>query len=199
MTAFFIYDPRMRKRFEVQLILGAVPIEKLEIPKTREASTAVLKALQWIFVTPEVNEEIFSLLEKSITPKQKKMGRKGMDLWTILVLGVMRLTRKFSYDELHDAANYHSLVRQLIGQPAFDQELKFSLTSLKENIPLLTEDILAQINAIVSRHGTQLAQKKTENNGLKQTATFSRPMYISRLISILPSTPPANVSDARPG
>ena len=122
-----------------------------------------------------------------------------MDLWTILVLGVMRLTRKFSYDELHDAANYHSLVRQLIGQPAFDQELKFSLTSLKENIPLLTEDILAQINAIVSRHGTQLAQKKTENNGLKQTATFSRPMYVSRLISILPSTPPANVSDARPG
>lgn len=38
----------MRKRFEVQLTLGAVPIEKLETPKTREAATAVLKALQWI-------------------------------------------------------------------------------------------------------------------------------------------------------
>ncbi len=140
----------MRKRFEVQLALGAVPIEKLEIPKTREAASAVLMALQWIFITPEVNGKIFSLLEKSITPKQRGLGRKGMDLWTILVLGVMRMTRDLSYDELHDAANYHSLIRQLIGQPAFDQELKFSLTSLKENIPLLSEDILAEINTIVN-------------------------------------------------
>ena len=182
----------MRKRFEVQLALGATPIEKLEIPKTREAASAVLKALQWIFTTPEINEKIFTLLEKSISPKQKKLGRKGMDLWTILVLGVMRMTRNLSYDELHDAANYHSLIRQLIGQPAFDQELKFSLSALKENIPLLSDDVLAEINVILASYGTECIQKKTKNNNSRQTAMSSRPTYISRLISILPTTPHAS-------
>lgn len=151
------------------------------------------------FITPEANEQIFTLLEKTITPKQREWGRKGMDLWTVLVLGVMRMTRDLSYDELHDAANYHSLIRQLIGQPAFDQELKFSLASLKENVPLLSEDILAQINTIVASHGTGLIQKKTKSNNSKQTATSLRPTFISRLISILPTTPPGSVSRAQQG
>ena len=97
----------MRKRFEVQLAPGAVPIEKLEIPKTREAAPAVLMALQWIFTTPEVNEKIFTLLEKSATPKQRGLGRKGMGLWTILVLGVMRMTRDLSYDEQGEGSIGH--------------------------------------------------------------------------------------------
>jgi|TARA_B110000908_G_C10161852_1_gene406432 IS5 family transposase len=143
----------MRKRFEVQLALGAVPIEKLDFPTTREVTSAIMKSLQWIFITPEVNQGIFELLETAITPKQKKLGRKGMDLWTILVLGVFRLGRNFSYDELHDMANNHTQIKQLLGATHLDTELKFSLTALKENIPLLTEDLLAQINHIVASHG----------------------------------------------
>jgi hypothetical protein len=85
-----------------------------------------------------------------------------MDLWQILVLGVVRLTLDCNYDRLHHTANFDSLVRQLLGQPAFDMTLEFSLTSLKENLPLLTEDHLAQINAIVARHGRQVLQKKHE-------------------------------------
>ena len=84
----------MRKRFEQQLRLGVVPIEKLVIGKGRDAQIAVLYALQWVFMTPEVNEEIFTLLESKLSSAQKKLGRTGMDLWTILVFGVMRLTRK---------------------------------------------------------------------------------------------------------
>ena len=100
----------MRNRFEVQLALGATPIEKLDFPTTREVTSAMMKSLQWIFVTPEVNQAIFQVLEDSIRPKQKNIGRKGMDLWTILVLGVLRLARNFSYDELHDMANNHTQI-----------------------------------------------------------------------------------------
>jgi len=149
----------MRNRFEVQLALGAVPIEKLDFPKTREVTSAIMKSLQWIFVTPEINQQIFELLETAITPKQKSLGRKGMDLWSILVLGVFRLGRKFSYDDLHDMANHHTQIKQLMGRTHLDEDLKYSLTSLKENIPLLTEDLLAKINHVIAGHGVELTQK----------------------------------------
>lgn len=153
----------MRKTFDVQLALGAVPIEKVEIPtKTRDELPPTLAGLQWIFTTPEVNREVFEVL-KSIHPgKKSSTGRPGMDLWQILVLGVVRLTLNCNYDRLHHIANFDSLVRQLLGQPAFDQTLKFSLTALKENLPLLTEEHLEKVNAIVARHGRQLLQKKKD-------------------------------------
>lgn len=152
----------MRKTFDVQLALGAVPIEQVQIPtKSRDKIPPVLAALQWIFITPEVNREVFAVLEEIEPHGKKATGRPGMDLWQILVLGVMRMALDCSYDRLHYVANTDSLVRQLLGQPAFDMTLEFSLTALKENIPLLTEERLAQINAIIARHGRQTLQKKT--------------------------------------
>ena len=58
----------MRKRFEVQLALGKTPIERVVIPlRSRDELPPVLAGLQWIFVTPEINAQIFELLEKKIT------------------------------------------------------------------------------------------------------------------------------------
>ncbi len=151
----------MRKSFEVQLALGAVPIEKVEIPtKTRDELPPTLAALQWIFITPEVNKEVFGLLEKEITFARKATGRPGMDLWQILVLGVVRMTLDVNYDRLHYVANYDSLTRQLLGQPAFDMALEFKLSTIKENIPLLSEELLEKINEVVVRHGRKVIKKK---------------------------------------
>ncbi len=157
----------MRKSFDVQLALGAVPIEKVEIPtKTRDELPPTLAALQWIFTTPEVNKEVFELLEKEISSPYKVTGRPGMDLWQILVLGVVRMTLDVNYDRLHYLSNYDSLTRQLLGQPAFDMTLEFKLSTIKENIPLLSEELLAQINAVVARHGHNIIKKK-EDEGLE--------------------------------
>jgi len=43
-----------------------------------------LKALQYIFVTPELNEKVSSLLENNIVADKKKTGLTGMDLLHIL-------------------------------------------------------------------------------------------------------------------
>jgi hypothetical protein len=44
----------VRKLFDVQLALGAFPIEKVELPtKTRDELPPTLAALQWIFITPD--------------------------------------------------------------------------------------------------------------------------------------------------
>ena len=82
----------MRKRFEVQKSLGVTPIEDIKIKHTRGSDTAIFGPLQWIYSTPEVHEEIFELLEAKLSTRQKSLGRRGMDLWTILVLGVVRVS-----------------------------------------------------------------------------------------------------------
>ncbi|MCK5924160.1 MAG: ISNCY family transposase, partial [Methylococcales bacterium] len=158
----------MRKSFEVQLALGATPIEQVEIPtNSRDEMPPVLTALQWIFTTPELNREVFELLEKTINPTGKSIGRPGMDLWQILVLGVIRLTLDANYDRIHYVANTDSLTRQLLGQPAFDMAKEFKLSTLKENVPLLTADLLEEINEVIARHGHQVIKKKDEGYHIK--------------------------------
>jgi len=60
----------------------------------------VLRGLQWIFQTPEINEQIFQLLEQRVTGGKQATGRPGMDLWHVLVLGVVRLALDCDDDRL---------------------------------------------------------------------------------------------------
>ena len=87
----------MRKRFEAQLTLGSTPIEKIQIPtKSRDEFPPFLRAMQYIYTTKEVNEQVFSLLE-SVYCTKKPTGRPGMDLWTIFVLAGARLCLNTDY------------------------------------------------------------------------------------------------------
>jgi hypothetical protein len=105
----------MRKRFEQQLKLGIIPISGVILPiKSRDELPPILRALQHIYVTPELNEEVFRILEAKVTKGKKKTGRYGMDLWHILVLSVVRLGLDADYDRLEDFANHHKLIRQIM-------------------------------------------------------------------------------------
>ena len=71
----------MRQRFEQQIKLGTVAIPDVTFPlKSRDELPPTLAALQYIFITPDLNEKIFALLEKKICADKKKTGRNGMDL-----------------------------------------------------------------------------------------------------------------------
>ncbi|MBD3631283.1 hypothetical protein [Cyclobacterium sp.] len=88
----------MRPRFEAQLTLGCTPVEEVKIPtKTRSH----MAALQYIYITPKWNEQVFAVLSEKITQGRKATGRKGMSLWEIFALGQVRLCMNTSYDELH--------------------------------------------------------------------------------------------------
>ncbi|KKO18381.1 MAG: hypothetical protein BROFUL_02887 [Candidatus Brocadia fulgida] len=57
----------MRKRFEQQLKLGIIPISGVQLPiKNRDELPPILRALQYIYVTPELNEEVFRILEGKV-------------------------------------------------------------------------------------------------------------------------------------
>jgi IS5 family transposase len=154
----------MRQRFEQQTTLGITPVSEAKFPlRSRDELPPVLKALQYIFVTPEINEKVFSLLEEKVCKGKKETGRKGMDLWHILVLAVVRQTLDTNWDRLEDMANFHKLLRQILGVhvEGFEiEEIEFSYQTIVDNVSLIDEELLKNINALVVNHGQNLLKKK---------------------------------------
>ena len=152
----------MRKRFEAQIELAQTPIELVVLPlKSRDELPPVLAGLQWIFSTPEINRAVFDLLEKKVVGgKRSHTGRPGMDLWHILVLGVVRLCLDCDYDRIEHIANHDRLVRQIMGLPDFGLgHTPMHHRTISDNICHVDEALLAEINAIVVRHGLPLLKK----------------------------------------
>ena len=163
----------MRQRFEQQMNLRTVAIADISFPlKSRDELPPVLKALQYIFVTPELNEKVFSLLEQTICKDKKKTGRRGMDLWHILVLAVVRHTLSTNWDRLEYLANYDLLLRQTLGVHATafieNDKIEFGYQTILDNVSLLDETVLARINELTVEAGHCLVKKKeTEDIRLK--------------------------------
>ena len=156
----------MRHRFQQQITLGITPISEVKFPlRSRDELPPVLMGLQHIFITPELNEKIFSLLEKRVVGSKKRTGRKGMDLWHILVLAVVRHALDTNWDRLEDMANYHKLLRQILGihvEKFGIEEMEFAYQTIVDNVSLIDEQLLQQVNLMVVEHGHHLLKKKDE-------------------------------------
>ena len=156
----------MRKRFEAQLRFGLTPIEEVKIPeKSRDELPPVLASLQWIFMNPEINKKIFDLLQERVCENKKETGRSGMDLWHILVLGVVRLTLDCDYDRLEYLVNYDVLLRQIMGlEPVSSLPFAtgFHQKTISENVCHVDEELLGQLNEIIVKAGRPLFKKKED-------------------------------------
>ena len=142
------------------MTLGQTAIEKIDIPTgSRDELPPVLAGLRWIFITPEVNEEVFELLEAVILSENNHTGRPGMSLWQILVLGVVRLALDCDYDRLEHVANYDGLVRELMGLSVFGGADEFHHKTLSDNVCHLDAELLDRINEIVIKHGREIFKK----------------------------------------
>lgn len=150
----------MRKRFDFNPALNLTPIEKVELPlKSRDELAPILRSLQWIFVTDELNEEVFKLVSKDVIGSKKATGRPGMDLWHILVLSSVRVGLDVDYDRLESLANYHELVRLMLGVEDIWNNKQFKYNTLRDNLSLLKEKTLKKINTLVANYGRILINK----------------------------------------
>jgi transposase, IS5 family len=154
----------MRQRFQQQTTLGITPIREVKFPvHSRDELPPVLMALQHIFITAELNEKVFALLEKKVVSNKKKTGRKGMDLWHILVLAVIRHTLDTNWDRLEHIANYDTLLRKMLGvhvEKFGIEEVEFAYQTIADNVSLIDDQLLGQINNLVAAHGHDLLKKK---------------------------------------
>ena len=154
----------MRHPFQTEPDLQNTPIEKIRLPlKSRDELAPILAGLQWIWTHPTLKAEIFALLEAKILAGKKATGRTGMELWQILVLGVVRLGLDADWDRLEDQANHHTLIRQMLGVPAtpWGRDAKvFGHQTLRDNVALLDDQLLQQINARIAAAGREVFAKK---------------------------------------
>ena len=150
----------MRKVQRRQMQFGQVAIEDIWLdPKSRDDIPAVLKGLQYLY--KDKRGELFGLLEAHIRPEtNRKVGRPGMDLWRILVLGVLKQGPGCDFDRVHDLANNHRTVRAMLAHGDFADESRYELRTLIDNVSLLSPELLSAVGRLVVDSGHAVAGKK---------------------------------------
>jgi hypothetical protein len=146
----------MRQVQANQLKLGEIDNANIKFdPRSRDDIPQLLKGLQYLYVNEGIRAEVFQILE-FLVPKDvnAKNGRPGMLLWNILVMGVLRLNLNWDYDRLLEMVNHHRTIREMLGHHFYDDNVEhYKLQTLKDNVSLLTTDIIDHINQVVVKSG----------------------------------------------
>ena len=158
------------------MTIGSIPIgeTKITTKKRSGALPGLCTALKEIFITPEWNERVFEILEAKIKADKKRTGRPGMDLWQIFVLSQVRLCQNISYDDLHDLANHHTLIRQIMGvERGFGYERhELEYQNIIDNVSLLDDETVRELNQVIVEFGHEVFKKKEEGALRLKTDSF---------------------------
>ena len=147
----------MRCCIKEQLKFGEVDVSEIKLnPRSRDEIPKILFGLQEIYKNTETKNKIFAILKEMIPSKiSLTQGREGMSFWNILVLGCLRLICNIDYDRLHEYANEHRKIMQMLGHSIFETK-DYPLQTIKDNVKLFTPEILNRINTILVEFGRQV-------------------------------------------
>ncbi len=144
----------MRKIINMQMEFWKKDIGDIEFDlQSRDEITKLLIGLQHIWQTKAIRDEVFEVIKHIVPRKNRETGRPGMDLWKILVLATLRLNCNWDYDKVHEIANNHHRVRQMLGHSEADFDSQYPLQTIKDNLLLIGPNLLDQISQIVVRSG----------------------------------------------
>ena len=149
----------MRNLRNPQLERGEVRIEDIKLNhKCRDDMPTLLSGLQYLYSQEASRDRLFALLDEFILPGiNKKVGRPGMDMWSILVMGVVKQGLGCDFDRLHELVNEHKTLRKFLGHPAISDKL-YQYQTLVDNVSLLNPELLGKVNHLIveSGHGEPL-------------------------------------------
>ena len=156
----------MRKIIDLQMKIGETAIANIKFDhRSRDEITKLLLGLQAIYRNCKVREQIFDVLTEIVPSNiDPNNGREGMNLWKIFVLGTLRLNCNWDYDKLHEIANNHNRLRQMLGHGIMDADYEYALQTIRDNIALFTPEVLDKINQVVVKYGHEVAGKKKRKN-----------------------------------
>jgi len=130
-------------------------------PKSRDDIPQLLRGLQYLYMTESCRVEVLQILDEVIPEEiDRTTGRPGMALWRILVMGVLRLNLNWDYDRLCEMVNEHRTIRQMLGHGRVDDGHRYHVQTLKDNVSLLTPEIVDRINQVVVKAGHGLEKKR---------------------------------------
>ena len=134
----------MRNLRNPQLERGEVRIEDIKLNhKCRDDMPTLLSGLQYLYSQEASRDRLFALLDEFILPGiNKKVGRPGMDMWSILVMGVVKQGLGCDFDRLHDLVNEHKTLRKFLGHPAISDKLyHYQLDFVQKNVRVQVQKI----------------------------------------------------------
>ena len=151
----------MRNVIELRRPPGSIPIEEIKLnAKSRDDTPALLIGLQAIYMDEAARAELFALLDEHILPDRRRdTGRPGMDLWSILVMGVLKQGLRCDWDRLQDQADSHAKIRQMLGHGIFD-ESEYEIQTIRDNVELMTPELLREVGQLIARTDAKLSGKK---------------------------------------
>lgn len=160
----------MRKAFNAQINIDEVNIADITFDvRSRDAIPKLLKGLQHIYLNTPLRTQVLACLEKVIPQgTDTNVGRPGMTLWWILVLGTLRLGDNKDFDSLHELANQHMTLRQMMLHGC-DDDYRYNRQTVIDNLSLFTPEILDEINQIVVAAGHELIKKNSMRRILNGT------------------------------
>ena len=152
----------MRNVIELRRRLGSVPIGDIELDaKSRDDIPAVLIGLQAIWGNGETRDELLRLLDERILPGVRRdTGRQGMDFRAILVMGVLKQGLNCDYDRLHRIVNKDMDVQRFPGHEPGVADGSYELQNIRDNVELLTPELLREADRLVVSTGHKVAGKK---------------------------------------
>ena len=135
--------------------LGEINISEIILDKKNQDDVPrILTGLQTLHNDKTTREVVMQILTKEVLPKiDKKVGRKGMDIWSIFVLSTLRLGANIDFCRLTDYASSHREVRAFLGFSPMMWDEKYSLQTIKNNIPLITSATMDAINNAIVKLG----------------------------------------------
>lgn len=166
----------MRKLFQRQLTLTTISLHELiGRLNTRDDIDKLVIAFHNIFNIPALRYAITEKLSALLTLSHSK-GREGMDYWKLFVFGTLRVSLNMDYDRLQNLANNHRSLRLVLGHGDLDHHQQYGLTTLKENVGLLTEEVLKEINVLIVQHGQRIIHPYSQN----KTLTCRADSYVAK-------------------
>jgi len=153
----------MRKVIDLQMEFWKTDIANIEFDlQSRDEIPKLLIGLQYIHCTPPIRKKAFEILKQIVPKKNYETGRPGMDLWKILVLGTLRLNCNWDYDKVQEMANNHNRLRGMLGHSKMDFDSNYALQTIRDNLVLLTPQILDDISQVVIKAGHSIITTKKE-------------------------------------
>lgn len=149
----------MREILHEQIKIGEVDIPSIQFDlQARDEITKTLMGLQYIYANEDLRQKTFAILSE-LTPRDidSENGRPGMDYWKIFVLGTLRLACNTDYDTLKNLADNHLELRQIMGDSVLERDSYYGLQTIKDNVSLLTPDVLGRVSKFVVEHGHKLS------------------------------------------
>ena len=114
----------MRNLRNPQLERGEVRIEDIELDiKSRDDIPVLLIGLQHLYTQEALRDRLFALMDEHFLPGiNRKVGRPGMAMWSILVMAVVKQGLGCDFDRLHELANQHKTLRNFFGHTDSDKK-----------------------------------------------------------------------------